>query len=182
MLGWFKALSLAGKIGVGLVSSVSIGTVVGLTSPPTPQPPVQPEAVVDSSVVKNESVDEPIPYKIIEQNDPALLIGTEVVAVAGVSGIKTITYKVTYTNGVETVREKTGETVTKQPTDQIIKVGTKVKATPKPRSNCDPNYSPCVPNVSYDLDCPDIGFEVEVIGYDKHGFDRDGDGYGCESY
>ncbi len=47
---------------------------------------------------------------------------------------------------------------------------------------CDPNYTPCVPNVSYDLDCGDIGHSVTVIGYDRHNFDRDGDGYGCESY
>lgn len=52
---------------------------------------------------------------------------------------------------------------------------------PKPSSNCDPNYTPCVPNVSYDLDCPDISFSVEVIGLDPHRFDRDGDGYGCEA-
>ena len=30
--------------------------------------------------------------------------------------------------------------------------------------------------------CPDIGFQVRVIGSDPHGFDRDNDGYGCESY
>lgn len=48
--------------------------------------------------------------------------------------------------------------------------------------NCDPNYTPCVPNVSYDLDCKDVGFRVQVIGYDRHGLDRDGDGIGCESY
>jgi len=48
--------------------------------------------------------------------------------------------------------------------------------------NCDPNYVPCVPNVSYDLDCKDVGFRVQVIGYDRHRLDRDGDGYGCESY
>lgn len=47
---------------------------------------------------------------------------------------------------------------------------------------CDPNYSPCVPNVTDDLDCDDIQMAVQVIGYDRHGFDRDGDGYGCESY
>ena len=58
-------------------------------------------------------------------------------------------------------------------------VGTYVK----PASNCDPNYTPCVPNVSYDLDCPDIGFRVTVIGYDKYGFDgNDNDDLGCESY
>lgn len=47
---------------------------------------------------------------------------------------------------------------------------------------CDPNYIPCVPNVSYDLNCGDIQMGVQVIGYDRHGFDREGDGYGCESY
>jgi endonuclease YncB( thermonuclease family) len=49
-------------------------------------------------------------------------------------------------------------------------------------SGCDPNYTGCVPNVSYDLDCGDIGFSVQVIGVDHHGFDREGDGIGCESY
>ena len=49
-------------------------------------------------------------------------------------------------------------------------------------SSCDPNYTPCVPKVSYDLDCGDIGFSVRVIGTDTHRFDRDGNGYGCESY
>ena len=50
-------------------------------------------------------------------------------------------------------------------------------------SSCDPNYSGyCVPNVSYDLDCPDIGHMVYVVGVDRHRFDADNDGYGCESY
>ena len=49
-------------------------------------------------------------------------------------------------------------------------------------SSCNPNYSGCVEDSYYDLDCADIGFEVEVIGYDEYGLDRDGDGYGCETY
>jgi len=53
---------------------------------------------------------------------------------------------------------------------------------PADSGGCDPNYSGCVPLVSYDLNCPDIGFSVQVIGGDPHGFDRDNDGYGCESY
>ncbi len=56
------------------------------------------------------------------------------------------------------------------------------ESPPDPAPDCDSNYSPCVPNVSYDLDCGDIGFTVTVIGTDRHRFDRDGDGYGCESY
>ena len=52
-----------------------------------------------------------------------------------------------------------------------------------PRSACDPNYSGgCVPSVSYDLDCGDIRMMVRVVGADVHGFDRDQDGLGCESY
>ncbi len=47
---------------------------------------------------------------------------------------------------------------------------------------CDPNYSgACVPIVPYDLDCPDIGQLVLVVGTDIHKFDRDRDGRACES-
>jgi hypothetical protein len=49
-------------------------------------------------------------------------------------------------------------------------------------SSCNENYDPCVESSSYDLDCDDIGQEVEVTGSDEYGLDRDGDGYGCESY
>ena len=49
-------------------------------------------------------------------------------------------------------------------------------------SGCDPNYTGCVPNASYDLDCADIGFMVQVVGGDPHRFDRGGDGWGCKSY
>lgn len=48
--------------------------------------------------------------------------------------------------------------------------------------SCDPNYIPCVPPYPPDLNCSDIGVAVQVIGRDVHGFDRDGDGWGCESY
>lgn len=58
--------------------------------------------------------------------------------------------------------------------------------TPEPSppsgGNCNPNYSPCVPNSASDLDCGDIGFQVQVTGTDVYRLDRDGDGYGCESY
>ena len=48
-------------------------------------------------------------------------------------------------------------------------------------SGCDSNYSgTCVPQVSYDLNCDDIGGSVTVVGSDPHGFDGDGDGSGCE--
>jgi len=49
-------------------------------------------------------------------------------------------------------------------------------------SDCNPNYSGCVENSPYDLDCSDIGESVEVVGYDEYGLDRDEDGHGCDSY
>lgn len=33
-----------------------------------------------------------------------------------------------------------------------------------------------------DLDCADVGHTVKVTGSDPHRLDRDGDGWGCESY
>ena len=35
---------------------------------------------------------------------------------------------------------------------------------------------------NFDQDCPDIGRQVFVGSYDPDGLDRDGDGWGCESY
>lgn len=49
-------------------------------------------------------------------------------------------------------------------------------------SGCDPNYSGCVPDVDYDLDCADVDGPLTVLGADPHGFDRDGDGQACEPY
>jgi hypothetical protein len=46
---------------------------------------------------------------------------------------------------------------------------------------CSPNYEPCIP-VAVDLNCPDVGMQVRVIGEDIYNLDRDGNGIGCESY
>jgi hypothetical protein len=51
---------------------------------------------------------------------------------------------------------------------------------PAPGSGCDPNYTPCIPAYPPDLDCPEIGITVQVIGGDPHGLDRDNDGFGCD--
>ena len=49
-------------------------------------------------------------------------------------------------------------------------------------SGCVPSYSPCVPSGYGDLDCPEIGFQVQVSGADPYRLDADNDGVGCESY
>ena len=52
-----------------------------------------------------------------------------------------------------------------------------------PVQSCDPNYSgACIPNVGYDLNCPDVGAkDFYSVGSDPHGFDSDYDGIACES-
>jgi len=58
-----------------------------------------------------------------------------------------------------------------------------VRMTQPGSDSCDPNYvGACVPLVATDLDCGDIKARVQVVGTDIHGFDRDRDGFGCETY
>ena len=48
---------------------------------------------------------------------------------------------------------------------------------------CSSAYDPCVREIPEDRDCPDIGFQVTLVGgSDPYGLDRDGNGLGCESY
>lgn len=60
-------------------------------------------------------------------------------------------------------------------------------SSPSPSSDCDPNYSGCVP-IASDVDCAGgsgngpayVKGPVRVIGKDIYGLDRDRDGIGCE--
>ena len=48
---------------------------------------------------------------------------------------------------------------------------------------CDPSYPEvCIPSPPPDLDCDEIDYRnFKVVGSDPHGFDSDGDGWGCEA-
>lgn len=80
-------------------------------------------------------------------------------------------------------------TTTVQPVEALDPpiVHTPSPALDMPRTNCDPNYSGCVP-IASDVDCAGgsgngpayVHGPVRVIGYDKYGLDRDSDGVGCE--
>jgi resuscitation-promoting factor RpfB len=129
---------------------------------------------------KEETVRQAIPFSTRMVNDSSLTKGTQKVRTKGVSGARTITYVVTYTNGVETGRTVKSEKVTKQPVTQVVAVGTKT-------SRCDPNYSGCVP-IASDVDCAGgsgdgpayVKGPIQVIGTDIYDLDRDGDGIACE--
>lgn len=108
--------------------------------------------------------------------------GTRKVRTRGVAGVRTLTYEITETDGVQTSRKLVGSKVTKQPVTKVIAVGTRSEPA------CDPNYSgECVP-VASDVDCgggsgngPEYVYGVvEVVGTDIYDLDRDNDGYGCD--
>ncbi|MBC5636282.1 G5 domain-containing protein [Ornithinibacillus sp. BX22] len=79
----------------------------------------------DSITTKTTTTTESIAFKTIRQNDSSLEKRKEVVAQNGQDGVRTITYKETYTNGKLTSKEQVSSKVTKNPVDKIIKVGTK---------------------------------------------------------
>lgn len=49
--------------------------------------------------------------------------------------------------------------------------------------NCDPSYPDvCIAPPPPNLNCDDVPYnDIKVEGDDPHGFDREGDGIGCES-
>lgn len=80
------------------------------------------EPVVTTKTVTEELV---IPFQAINQDDSELLVGRSQVIQEGINGIRTITYKETYTDGKLTVRKEISSKVTKKTIDQITAIGTK---------------------------------------------------------
>ncbi|GAB3871824.1 hypothetical protein ACFPIJ_03050 [Dactylosporangium cerinum] len=93
------------------------------------------------------------------------------------------------TTAPATTAPATQPPTTKAPTTKAptTKPPTK-QPTTKPAGNCNPNYSPCVPNDPVDVDCKGgsgngpsyVQGPVTVIGTDVYGLDTDHDGIGCE--
>jgi len=182
---WYAGLSKVGKVVLWSVTAVATGTAINASanSQPKVAQPINPNSSKVAPVETKKTISETseVAYIKTSVDDANIEKGKSTIKTAGVNGIKTFTYEVTYKDGVQSEKKLVKEEVTTAPITEVTAIGTKV-AYVAPKSSCDPNYTPCVPNVSYDLDCPDIGFSVTVIGSDPHRFDRDGDGYGCESY
>ena len=186
---WFKNLSLIGRISV--LSAVTIGGLfmVSATSTPATTNNIKVDEIIPTTQVvdpvittKQEVKTESVPFKKTTIDDSNLPKGQTKIQTAGVDGVKTITYIITLTDGVESNRTST-ENITTEPIDEVTAIGTYAK----PVSNCDPNYSGCVP-IASDVDCSGGSGNgpaytrgpVQVIGTDIYDLDRDGDGWGCE--
>lgn len=201
IISWVVGLSTIAKVGLVIASVFAVGAVSAIVAPPTTDP-TQVETINTEQTVQTQEVKaiietrkvretEAVPYKIVNQNDSSLDKGKSYVSQFGVDGVKTITFEVTFEDGVETSRKKVGEEITTQPVNEIVRVGTYIYTPPAPSasgSNCDPNYSgACVP-IASDVDCAGgsgngpayVAGPVYVIGVDIYGLDRDGDRIGCE--
>ena len=190
---WITNISIIQQV----VLAVLAGTVIGVAAlhnndsgnvPSTPSAPAESSPQTDTPKIEFKTITETkdVPYSTTTVDDSSLPKGQTEILTHGLNGVETITYKVTYTDGKETDRQKTSDNVTIAPTNEVIGNGTYVA----PQPNCDPNYSGgCVPNVyPSDVDCAGgsgngpyyVSGPVYVIGNDLYGLDRDGDGVACE--
>lgn len=74
---------------------------------------------VTTNVVKN-----PVPFETVFEEDDTLPAGKAYVSTPGENGVEETTITTTYTNGTPEVKEETK--TTKEPVNQVVKVGTKV--------------------------------------------------------
>jgi hypothetical protein len=134
----FKALSLVRKAAVVFGALVVLGIIGGATSPnknsglPAPSTPAKQSQTgtnlhkVQAIQVRTQTETKSIPFQSTTQNDSSLASGTTKVTTAGVNGVETITYKVTYTNGVQTSKVQSSDVVTTPPVTKITSIGTYV--------------------------------------------------------
>ena len=82
------------------------------------------ELTISRSIRVNETYTVEIPYEITYYNDPSLPEGIEAVLTQGQNGQMLCTASVVYEGGVELSRTVLTQTVTQQPVDQVVAVGT----------------------------------------------------------
>lgn len=135
LTNWFKGLPVVGKVvTVAAVTAVSLGT-LGALAGPSPEtdkkstPQVQsaeaPKKVEPKVETKTTTQTEVVSFTSSTVDDSSLLQGNTQVRTQGANGERTITYEVTYTDGVETARKEVANQITTKPIDEVIARGTK---------------------------------------------------------
>lgn len=188
--GVSAAMLIPTEPGPASVEAVRFAGDAAQTSAPQPRPstPSATPTPTPVTTVREEAVAEVIAFEKTTYEDASIARGQTAVAVAGQNGERTLTYRITLVDGVETARELVSDAVTVQPVAEATAIGTYDPPPPPPVSNCDPNYADaCVP-VSSDVDCAwgtgdgpaYLDGVARVVGSDIYGLDRDGDGLACE--
>lgn len=82
--------------------------------------------VTFDTIVETEAIE----YETVYEDDSSMFKGQEEVSRNGENGEKQVTYQVTYVDGEEESREAAEETVTKEPVNKVIRVGTQEESSP----------------------------------------------------
>ena len=78
----------------------------------------------DVRVVKKRISDEAIDFDTVEQDDDSMEQGETEVSQEGREGLRDVTYRLVFKNGDLAVRKVLDADVTREPTDQVVQVGT----------------------------------------------------------
>jgi resuscitation-promoting factor RpfB len=97
---------------------------------PAPETPLTEGLAVTVNRVEKKTVTEnqPVAFAVTNQDDATLAKGTKKTATKGVAGEQSVTFEEVWVDGKLESRNQTGAQVTKNPTDQVVAVGTKVAA------------------------------------------------------
>jgi len=85
------------------------------------------EIVITRINVEDVTEEEEIDFDTIEKEDPQLKWRKTRIGQEGETGIKEVSYRVTYTNGKQTSKVKLTSSVTKKPVSKIVYNGTKIE-------------------------------------------------------
>jgi hypothetical protein len=142
---WFKGLSIAKKVLLGIVAIGILGAATGSSTPPTKVNLTSSQASIKTAqtqkksptiTTKTETDTQAIPFTSNTAQTSTLPQGTTKVTTSGVNGSETLTYEITYTDGVQTNKTLTNTTVTTPPVNQVTSIGTYVAPAPAPAPSC----------------------------------------------
>lgn len=128
---WFRSLSLIGRVATVATAVILSFGVIGAAAQSgnnanTPLPEAKTIQRTPTVEVKSVSTTDEIPFTSSTVDDSSIAQGTRLTRTQGINGLLTHTYKVTYTDGVETSRSASVDTITTPATNEIIANGTKV--------------------------------------------------------
>lgn len=115
----------------GITLSATDRASTELSQPLTSQLRLQVFRVTVSDVTETVTV----PHERVETSNPDAFVGEKKVTTAGVDGQKTLTYRVTLTDGVETARDQLSAVVDRAPVTEQVTVGTKARPTASPSAD-----------------------------------------------
>jgi len=157
---WVKGLSVISKAAIiAALLIVFFGVIGAIAQPgknanPVPITTSTQTGTMPKIETKTVTTTEAIPFTKSTVNDSNLEIGKSQIQIAGVNGVLTHSYQVTYTDGVETSRSTATDTITTPAINEITAIGTKAPAPICPNGTyvnsagntvCSPYDSPSAP-------------------------------------